>query len=153
MNERRNSLEVMWGVPLIVLGVVILLGNFFNLGHLIGGLITGAIGAAFVWVFLTDHRHWWALIPGGVLLGSALSVLLPWTQGSLSTLGLGLGFMAIWYLTTPYNHQSWAIWPGGILTIIGVLHFFGAIGVGAYLWPLVLIGIGVWLLTRVSHRS
>ena len=150
MNYKRYGSELFWGVPLIVLGVLFLLNNFFGLGHFFGVLIPGAIGAAFLYVFYYDRRHWWAIIPGGILVSSAFSGLVGygWGRGSLQTIGVGLTFLAVWYFTGPEHRQRWAIWPGGILFVIGVLQLLSALAVWGVIWPLILIGIGVYSLTR-----
>lgn len=153
MNDKRYRSEVLWGVPLIAIGVLLLIGNFIYLGNLTGALVTGAIGAAFLWVFYNDRRHWWAIIPGGILVTSAFAMLIGpwgWGRGALHTIGLGVTFLAVWFLTGPENRQHWAVWPGGILLAIGVLQLLGSLHVWGVLWPLILIAIGVYALTR--HR-
>ena len=65
------------GILLVVLGLLFLLQNFdlFNinvLGDLIWGVLFGAAGLVFLWVFASNlEGNWWAVIPGFTLLGLA----------------------------------------------------------------------------------
>ena len=65
------------GILLVVLGLLFLLQNFdlFNinvLGDLIWGVLFGAAGLVFLWVFVSNlEGNWWAVIPGFTLLGLA----------------------------------------------------------------------------------
>ena len=55
-------------------------------GDLIAFFILGSIGLAFFVVYLADRRHWWALIPGGVLLSVGALVL----TGEVAYMFLGM---------------------------------------------------------------
>src|SRR5262245_41189129 len=71
--EVRRPIESMnwvWGVVLILLGGVALLGQFFNLPAF-GGFFWAAVFAGgaliFLTIFLRDPAQWWAQIPAYVL--------------------------------------------------------------------------------------
>jgi len=117
--------------PRIVLGVLLILGGGLlfletlgylkNVGDLFWGLVFLVGGAAFL--ILVTSVSWWGLIPGFVLAGIGIVILLP---DSLENLGgtvflgfVGLAFWAV-YLTERTN-RWWAIIPAGVIsTLAGV---------------------------------
>ena len=123
--------RVVWGILLIVVGVLLLLQEFEILpaANLIWPAVFGVVGLVFLCRYVTDRTQWWPLIPGLGLLG--LAVLMLWGEYAPSPLrawgaaffmgGLGLAFWLI-YLTNRENW--WAIIPGGALltlaTVIGL---------------------------------
>jgi hypothetical protein len=91
------------------------------------GLIFAAAGIIFLITFLTRREDWWAAIPGFALLGIGLLIgvdaLVPELGdaigGGLFLGSLSLGFIAIALRTG--GDQWWAVIPGGILLILGLL--------------------------------
>lgn len=122
MDEKRPiGKEATWGVPLVVLGALLLLHNYGMLGGLTSGLFFLAGGAAFAWVFLHNHRHWWALFPAFGLASHGLDLMLPGfgrLTGALFLAALGAGFFYV-FLT---RQQWWAIIPGGTLITLAVVN-------------------------------
>jgi len=99
---------------------------------------------------------WWAVIPGGVLwtvaLVSGLSSALPGelTSGILF-LGLGLTFALLSLVPTPQGRMKWALIPGGVMLLLGLIVTVSAAGsLFVYLWPAVLILAGLYLLARFA---
>jgi len=111
---------LIWGIVLIVLGGLALLGNLNLLGEVAGllwGLVFAVAGVAFLYVFARDQSRWWALIPGlgGLGLGLLIAVgeRLPGDWEAILFLGpLALSFLLIYALRRNY---WWAIIPGGTL--------------------------------------
>ena len=94
----------------------------------------------------------WAALATGfcVLLGALLMIAaaitgpLPGPGGiPLFLLGLAATFFALTRLKV--EPQPWAIWPAGALAAISLLSFTSS---GGWIVPVVLIGVGGWLLVR-----
>jgi hypothetical protein len=111
-------------------------------------LIGGAFMAGYVY-----KRAYGLLVPACILLGLGVSSVGERSSvfgGDYSTLGLGLGFVAIFVIDYLHRRQSngWPLIPGFILIAIGIAsgypEFEDMLSKG---WPLVLVLIGVliWL--------
>jgi hypothetical protein len=120
-----------------------------------GGAFLGSIGLGFLAIWLTDDERWWALIPAGVLM--TLGVVATYDEwlgrggdfgGTLFFLGLAATFAALYLL--PRVNQSWAIWPALGLGVIALLTMSFR---GGWVVPILLIGVGAWLLTRQSRPA
>ena len=130
-------------------------------GEWMGALFLGGVGLAFWAIFLVRRDFWWAIIPGGVLwtvaLVSGLSSALPGElTGGILFLGLGLTFALLSLVRTPEGRLRWALIPGGIMLLLGLIVTISAGGsVFVYLWPAALILAGLYMLARfvLSRRS
>lgn len=132
----------------IGLGLVALGGLWF-LTTVVGGdtgwLWVAAIGTAFI-VAYNRTRNPGLLVPGGILAGVAVGILLETLlpfEGSAFLVGLASGFYSL-KLLEPRVH-SWAIYPASILAAVAALIF---VTQNALLIALVLIGAGAYFLTR-----
>lgn len=156
-NARLDS-GLLGGILLTALGVLLLLSNFqlFGLAHLagrlVGTLVLGGIGLAFCAVYLARPEHWWPIIPGGVLLTLAtitlVGAILPWVgTGVLFHFGLAATFGLV-YLAGERNGRParWALWPAGILSLIGVITLLA--GMAKFLFPVALIAFGFYMLKK-----
>jgi hypothetical protein len=122
------SSQVFWGLLLIVGGVLFLLQNLgvFQGGELFWGLVMGILGLLFLGTYLGNREHWWALIPGVILLALALllglTVFAPGFDETLAGVivlgGIGLAFLLV-YLAN--RAQWWAIIPAGVLGTLAVV--------------------------------
>ncbi|HLN63708.1 MAG TPA: hypothetical protein VK464_19475 [Symbiobacteriaceae bacterium] len=121
------------GGLLVVFGGLLMLQTLGIIGSMVQltfSLAFLAGGGIFLYVFLNDQRHWWALFPAAALgfigLGIFSDVFFPGLDigGPLFLGGLGLAFLVI-YATHPQH--LWAIIPGGALltlaTVAGVNEF------------------------------
>jgi hypothetical protein len=148
MDERNRS-RIVTGAILILLGV-----GFLALQFLQGfgqAAVLFLIGGAFIAAYLLTRRYG-LLIPGGILVGIGLGSIGEQSvfafQG-LSTIGLGIGFVAIYVIALVYQGRAhwWPLIPGLILIAIGlsegsrVIQQLFSIG-----WPLILIFAGLVLL-------
>ena len=120
-------------------------GDYFN-----GSIMLLALSLGFWVIYIREEKHWWAVLPAGVLTTLGFMVTLSSLvqidfQASFLLLGLGATFDLLW-LRRHSDGTGWAIWPGAILSGIGLL--IPIIPYAGSLIPLALIGAGGWLLTR-----
>lgn len=159
-----NHPKAVAGVALIVIGLLFLL-NLFIGGNVFGLIALIAAGLIFiVWGVLI--RHPGPIIPGGILSGLGVGVLLVQqvfphvSDGEIITLSIGLGFLIIMPLSMAVSgsRQLWALIPGGFFTVIGIYLLIGKVGldllslVGRW-WPIVFIVLGGYFLWDVYGRQ
>lgn len=207
---KRYGWRILIGSLFIVGGIVFLLENLdiVHLGDIFWGLLLSAAGVVFVLYYFRNHVHWWALIPGIILItlgtqqfiaftfpefdegfggiytltGVALSffavyVAAPYNwwaiipagiclslagiellegyvvEGSINIgggffLGLGFTFLLVYALPSPNNRNTWAIFPALALLLLGVLVLITSEEIINYVWPTVLIALGLVLVAR-----
>lgn len=153
--------------------ILILLGILFFVGQVVqspvfGLLILPGLGLIFIiWALLV--RSFGLLIPGGILLGIGVGDLLigglPTTlsgldDGGVYLIAFGLGWMLIALLSplTTHGFQWWPLIPGGILSSLGLLILAGAWGetilqLASYVWPLILVALGVYILFKRTRSA
>lgn len=118
-----------------------------------GPLVLGSIALPFWLVYVVNREHWWAVIPGGVLLTLALvaglsSLVEGAEMGGVFFLGLGLTFALLAVLPTPEGRLVWPIIPAVVLLLMGVLITAAAVELMNYVWPVLLVLGGLYLLYR-----
>ena len=118
-----------------------------------GSLFLGSIALAFWMIYLSNPEHWWAVIPGGVLLTlavvSGLSPVLEGIEtGGIFFFGLGLTFALLALLPTPEGRLTWSLIPALVFLIVGVFMTAAATQLINYVWPVLLILGGLYLLFR-----
>jgi hypothetical protein len=156
-RNRRHWWALIPGLALAGIGVTMLLPE--PLGYLGGAITLGAVGLSFFIIYFNDHLHWWAIIPGGVLLTLAgISALTPYVAGldlgAIFFFGVALTFFLVAVLPNPFGRMTWALIPAGVLLILGLLTFSVHFQQYAlYVWPLVLIAGGIYLLVLYFRRS
>jgi hypothetical protein len=146
------------GFVLIGIGIIIFMGkNMESLAELWSGAVfLGLLGLAFLLVYLSHRTHWWAIIPGGVLLTLAGVTLIPDNgvlSGGVFFLGMAATFGLVWLLPKPAGRLNWALYPAGILTLIGLLVVLGATNLINYVWPLALLIGGGFILYRALRKK
>lgn len=110
-----------WAYLLIAGGALLLAANMGWLGAMTGwlwGLLFLAGGGAFLYYFMQNRQHWWALIPGFALAATGLTTLLGAGGGPLFLALLGAGFLAV-FLTN--KERWWAVIPGGVLLTLALV--------------------------------
>lgn len=113
-------------------------------------IFLGGIGLSFFAVYLTDRiERWWALIPGGVLVTLAGVTIAAQQFGEFQTAGFFFFGLAITFLLVALlTGMRWAYWPALILGIMGFLGIASLLNFANYLWAIVLIGVGAFLLIK-----
>lgn len=159
-NERRGGLTA--GIILIVIGIALLL---INLGLFKPGVFILALGVSFL-VAYAFWRNVGFLIPGMILawLGLAITfteahVFRAAVTGPITTIALGLAFISI-YVFMFRRRQWWPLIPGGILLLIGTTTLLVTENIIPltitqlvnFIWPALLILVGVWLIIRQLYR-
>ncbi len=125
---RKIQSRFVFGILLIGAGILFLLqslGLLEGASSIFWALAFAVAGGIFLYVYLTDRTHWWAVIPGLTLLGIgeliAASHFFPKYDDILGApvfmVFISLSFWII-YLTNRENW--WAIIPGGVLLTIGI---------------------------------
>ena len=138
------------GCVLAGIGVAILLPD--RIKQFEDVVVLGSIGLAFWLVYSTAPRlRWWALIPAGVLTTLAVVVFLPEllniagvATGSVFFFGLALTFLLVALLAG----MRWAYIPALVLGVIGFLSMIAIGGLANYVWAVVLIVLGGYLIFR-----
>ena len=142
-----NRLRLIPGLILIALGILFLVGQYFEAP----GIILLFFGLVFLIPYVLT-RSYGLLIPGCILAGLGVGILFESAlgRGDITILiGLGLGFIAIFTVQLVVAGRShwWPLVPGGLLVLFGLAE---AIPQGQTLiekgWPLILILIGLIIL-------
>ncbi|MCZ6539574.1 MAG: hypothetical protein O6922_07085, partial [Chloroflexi bacterium] len=111
------------GVVLVVLGVLLFAVQLIDMPN--GAVTRMVIGAAFVVGYLY-RREYGLLIPGCILLGLGLGRIGSdiWNVYEYGSIGLGVGFLAIYVVDRLYRGTSpwWPLVPGLILVAKGLAH-------------------------------
>lgn len=125
--------------------------NVFPGGQWSGAVFLGCIGLAFWLVYFKRREQWWAIIPGGLLITLALvaglEFLYDWSD-SIFFLGLGSTFALVALLPNQTHDTRWAFIPAGIMIVLGLLLFAPIQSVVSYVWPVLLVGLGIYILIR-----
>lgn len=142
--------RIVWGSLLILGGVLFLLENLniITFGDIFWGFVLGIGGVGFLSVYVSDRRHWWALIPGMTLLAVAIVVfldtLLPTVgdtiNGAIVLGGIAASFILIYLIN---REHWWAIIPGGVLTTLAVITLFESVFTGVETGGLFFLGLGL----------
>lgn len=137
------------GAVLIVIGAGILLGQLFTDAE---QYILLGIGVLLLVLFAIS-RNPGTLIGGGIVTGLGVGIVIAAnTSGDIAgaavLFGLGFGFIGVWLVGTLMRIQETTVWPlipGAILVVIGFVVLAGPEMAEAlsWLWPLLLIGLGV----------
>jgi hypothetical protein len=166
INNHANWWALIPGIILIDLGVLVavnvILPSFGSTWF--GALFLAGIGLAFWAVYLNNRAFWWAVIPGGVMFTLALvtlvSDLVPGLEtGGIFFLGLGATFALVAVLPVKGDVQPrslrWAFIPAIVMIIMGVFLTATTGSVINFIWPVVLILGGIYLvyINFVSRRT
>jgi hypothetical protein len=116
-----------------------------------GLLILGSLGVSFWLIYLLSPVNWWAIIPGGVMVTLAIVSVLDEAYpdkdtGGVFLIGLGLTFGLLGIL--PRLRMRWAYIPAVVLFIIGCIVLASSFPAINFVWPVLLILVGLYVLLR-----
>lgn len=119
-------------------------------------LFLGVLALGFLAVWARTPENWWGVIPGGVLLSLAAMIGVSGALGDMGTVavffaGLALTFVAMAFVHVEGRRMRWPIPVAGVLAMMSVLFALNAtrlLEAWNYIWPVALIGYGVYLLIR-----
>jgi hypothetical protein len=118
----------------------------------IGGMfVLGGLGIGFCLIYLLFPANWWAILPGGMFISLAVVSVLDEVfpdkdTGGVFLIGLGLSFALLYIL--PRLRMTWALIPAAVLIVIGFIPLIGQFPIVNYIWPLLLILAGLFVLVR-----
>lgn len=145
------------GFILIGIGLTVFMGQTMGaIGDRLGGTIfLGFVALAFIMTYVTHPVNWWAIIPGGVSLTLAGVTLMP-GEGALSGgvffLGMALTFGLVYILPKPSGKLPWALYPAGILFLVGLLVTLGATNLMDFVLPMALLIGGGYVIYRAVRK-
>lgn len=149
-------------IPAFILGGIGIALLLVNRGsdELMGAVIMFAIALPFYFVYFRFKEHWWAIIPAGVMTSIGVVVLLAsvgepdtWMArliGGILFLVMAFPFAILW-LQRGQHPTSWAKYPAIGLLLMAFLTFVAG-GHMDRIWPVLLIGVGVWLLFEQTRQ-
>ncbi|KAF0110536.1 MAG: hypothetical protein FD147_1592 [Chloroflexi bacterium] len=125
---KNNSKQVLFGVLLVLAGIVFLIQQLFHLpvGGLFVSLFFAAGGVVFLYVVFRNHENWWAFIPGFTLLGLGALIasgdLFPEFSNQFGA-SLFLGSIALSFIAILLVKSSnwWAVIPAGALATLALI--------------------------------
>ena len=152
------------GLVLLTIGLVLLAAEVFGAGWLVLPLLAITFLAAGV---ATRESGWF--IPAGILGGLSAAIWLangPYNiaegdaQGGVFMLAFAAGWASIPVLSRLFTRDShlWALIPAAVMGLIGA----GVLGIGIfaqalellpYVWPVALIGAGLYILLRRRNAT
>lgn len=149
------------GLGLVFTGAALIAVFQFGMS---GAIAPALVGAALLGAFAITRSQGY-LVPGGVLTGLGIGLLVETMQGpgGAVPIGLGAGFVFVSLLdhlaAGGRSGRWWPLVPGLLLLTIGWAQYAQSRGMLTSLerwWPALLIVAGLWMLyrrRRVRHRS
>lgn len=136
-----------WGLlfPAAILGGVtgaVIFGEL-GMGSLSGASVMIGVAIPFIVALVQQPRqNWWAVIPGGVMLSVALTILsapiIGGAAGSVMLWGIAVTFLIV-YL---FNREFWwALIPAGILFVVGIFPIIGSAAVPGGVIGMAVVGL------------
>jgi hypothetical protein len=152
--DREQWWALIPGFVMMGVGATILVGEFAR--HTVVD-ITGAIMLIFIalpfWIiYVLKRDYWWALFPAGVMTSIAAMTLIPARYDDLGVSVMFFGWAGTFVLVYFLAKQKWAIWPTLGLLAMAIAFLAGAFDVFGYLWPIVIIGAGAYLIYRAMQK-
>lgn len=125
-----------------------------------GSFFLGSLSLPFWLIFATQRKHWWAIIPGGILLtlaavAGAGNLLAGSFGGILFFLGLSATFGALYVLPMAKDkaRMRWALIPAIFCLGMAFVVAASLSTIAGAIWPLALILIGLYLLIRPRRQN
>lgn len=162
LADRSRWWAAMVALILLASGASQLVEIFFPKldGSFIGAGVLFLIGVSFFLVYFMDRRMWWAIIPGGVMFSlTAVTVAdelvrVPgFESGGLLFLGIGLTFLALYFLPGNRESMQWAIYPALPLLVFGLFIGLDQGDLWNIAWPSLVILLGLYFIFISLRRG
>ena len=146
MEKPRETF--IWGIVLVVIGTVFLIGNLSRIGmHILWPLFPLIGGLAFCVGYFYNRKNVGLLMPGSILVVISLLFFYCTIDGWVHMVNLwpvfviapAVGFVSLYFGGAK---DSDLLIPAGILTGLGIIFFLVSYNLGEY-WPILLILIGI----------
>ena len=118
----KNNWRILLGGLLVIVGIASFLDslNIIPFGGLLWGVLFVFGGAAFIVYLFQNRKAWWAIIPGVVLIGLGLIILIssifPNFQGEIGGFIFFIAIsLAFWIVYLMNKNFWWAIIPAGVM--------------------------------------
>ena len=126
---RRFDFRLILGLGLLIIGILFLLqhvGLITGVLPLLWVLMFAASGLSFLYFYYVNREHWWAIIPGLILIGLAILIALnqygPDWIGEISAAIFLLSISISFFLIYVVNRKFWwAIVPGGVIASVALM--------------------------------
>ena len=144
-----------FGIFLVAFGILLLLQLVFPALETMGSVLFLAVGVAFLVSWLVN-RGMGSLYLGSIITALAAPDLLIAAgvpdQSGLGTLCLGVAFLFIALIRwVSSGGVGWQAGLGAILALIGA-STYAIPALGSVFWPLVIVGLGAFVLVRATRR-
>ena len=158
LTDRTHWWAVIPGLTLLGIGEIIAVSHFFpQYEDILGAPVFMCFISLSFWIiYLTNQEHWWAVIPGGVLLSIGIFIALESIFPDVEMvgvffLGLGLTFVVLAYLPAQKGDMRWALIPAGVLLLMGVIFLGSAFAALEIIIPAVMVLAGLYLIYRIAR--
>jgi hypothetical protein len=149
------------GISLLGLAAANILDIFIPTagGKINGLIILGCIGLSFLVINYYNREHWWALIPSGIFITLGIAdlvenLLIDMVDTSgIFFIGLGLTFLVLYFVPTTQGRIKWAVYPAFVLLAVGIFTGLSATALWNFVWPALIIFVGILFLYRTFRRA
>lgn len=159
MDKNKQKGSMVWGVFLIVIGVLFLIGNISRMGmEELWPMFPMAAGLAFIVGYIRDRKNYGLLMPGSILVvisGLFLfcSIFGWWHMESLwpvFILAPAAGFLAMYW---GGSRENGLLISASVLGTVGIVFLFVSSGLGDW-WPVFLVAAGlIMILTEFVGKK
>jgi hypothetical protein len=152
--DREQWWALIPGFVLMGVGATILTGEYLRTGSVdVGGAVMLIFIALPFWIiYILKRDFWWALFPAGEMTSIAALTLVPGKYEDLGVSIMFFGWAATFVLVYFLAKQKWALWPTLGLLVMAIAFLAGAFDIFGYLWPIVIIGAGAYLIYRAMRK-
>jgi hypothetical protein len=152
--DRRHWWALLPGWTLLGLGAtsIVAVLRADSLSDLGGAIFLGGVALGFWLVYILHREHWWAIIPAGVLTTLAVLAEIGTGEYTIFFIGLGMTFLLVFLLPSPGGRKTWALIPGAILLVLGIVLRTPYIEALNYIGAAALIVGGGYLLYRALQK-
>jgi hypothetical protein len=155
IKHRSTWWVIIPGFGLSGIGGAIIISDIPGLTLVSHSFLLAFLGISFWIVYLINHNHWWAILPGGLMFTLALiagfRASIDVDLGGIFLIGLALTFAILGVLQSN-RKMTWPYIPAGILTLFGLLMTTTTAKLANMIGPAALVLIGLIIVFRAFIR-